>query len=230
MKAKRVRKPKKQKVRQGHKLVWFTLLIIFLPFAIVGYVLLTSYGSSGKPVEGSRFSSSDLTPRISQAEIDLVQNQLLDLPGVESVTINMNSATLRIHLNLWDGASYEEIEYNAQNVYDVVNNLLPIDTYFTNTEDSKNYDLEIDAYNYIVDDTHPADGQIYIKITKTGAGGKVVDVITQAKDPELVEQIMTPSYPVEEEPVEESPEENTDDYYYTEYGYYDSYGNFYYYE
>ena len=52
------------------------------------------------------------------------------------------------------------------------------------------YDLEIDVYNYIVDDSHPAEGQIYIKTTKTGAAtDRVTDVMTTAKDPELVAQI-----------------------------------------
>ena len=65
-----------------------------------------------------------------------------------------------------------------------------IDQYFTNREDAKMYDLEIDVYNYIVDDSHPAEGQIYIKTTKTGAAtDRVTDVMTTAKDPELVAQI-----------------------------------------
>ena len=42
VKVKKTRKPKKQKVKQGHKLVWLTLIIILIPVAIVGYVLMLS--------------------------------------------------------------------------------------------------------------------------------------------------------------------------------------------
>ena len=154
---KKVRKPRKQKVKQGHKLVWFTLLIILIPVAIVGYMLLTSMEGSGKPVEGNRFSSNDLNPRIQESVMNTLSNELMSIEGVESATVD--------------------------------NSVLSIDTYFTNTEGSKNYDLEIDAYNFQVDDSHPQDSQIYIKITKTGAGTKVVDNLTKARNQELTDSI-----------------------------------------
>lgn len=186
---KKVRKPRKQKVKQGHKLVWFTLLIILIPVAIVGYMLLTSMESSGKPVEGDRFSTNDLNPRIQENVMNTLSNELMSIDGVESATVNMQSATLRCHLNMQDGLDEAAIENAANQAYEVVNNILPIDTYFTNTEDSKNYDLEIDAYNFQVDDSHPQDSQIYIKITKTGAGTKVVDNLTKARNQELTDSI-----------------------------------------
>ncbi len=186
---KKVRKPRKQKVRQGHKLVWFTLIIILVPIAIVGYMLLTSMEESGKPVEGSRFTSNDLNPRIQESVMNTLSNELMNIEGVESATVNMQSATLRCHINMQDGLDEGAIENAANQAYEVVNGVLPIDTYFTNTEGSKNYDLEIDAYNFLVDDSHPQDSQIYIKITKTGAGTKVVDNLTKARNQELTDSI-----------------------------------------
>ena len=119
-----------------------------------------------------------------------IQEQASGIGGVEEVTINLKSATLRVHLNMDDSYTQDQIQAASDQAYEIVAATLPIDQYFTNREDAKMYDLEIDVYNYIVDDSHPAEGQIYIKTTKTGAAtDRVTDVMTTAKDPELVAQI-----------------------------------------
>lgn len=188
-------KPKKEKKvktkpKQGHKLVWFTLIIIAVPFVIVGYVLLTSIGGQNKPVVGNRFQGSDLDPKITEESMNSIQEQASSIDGVEAATINLNSATLRLHLDMDDGYSQDQIQSAVDQSYEIINSVLPIDQYFTNREDAKMYDLEIDVYNWIVDDSHSSDGQIYIKCTKTGAAGdKVVDVMTTPKNQDLVNQI-----------------------------------------
>lgn len=188
-------KPKKTQKKnteskQGHKLVWFTLIIIAIPVVIVAYVLLTSMGGQGEPVVGNRFNGEDLNPSITEEAMNSIQEQASGIGGVEEVTINLKSATLRVHLNMDDSYTQDQIQAASDQVYEIVAATLPIDQYFTNREDAKMYDLEIDAYNYIVDDSHPAEGQIYIKTTKTGAAtDRVTDVMTTAKDPELVAQI-----------------------------------------
>lgn len=188
-------KPKKTQKKnteskQGHKLVWFTLIIIAIPVVIVAYVLLTSMGGQGKPVVGNRFNGEDLNPSITEEAMNSIQEQVSGIGGVEEVTINLKSATLRVHLNMDDSYTQDQIQAASDQAYEIVAATLPIDQYFTNREDAKMYDLEIDVYNYIVDDSHPAEGQIYIKTTKTGAAtDRVTDVMTTAKDPELVAQI-----------------------------------------
>ncbi len=188
-------KPKKTQKKnteskQGHKLVWFTLIIIAIPVVIVAYVLLTSMGGQGEPVVGNRFNGEDLNPSITEEAMNSIQEQASGIGGVEEATINLKSATLRVHLNMDDSYTQDQIQAASDQAYEIVAATLPIDQYFTNREDAKMYDLEIDAYNYIVDDSHPAEGQIYIKTTKTGAAtDRVTDVMTTAKDPELVAQI-----------------------------------------
>ncbi len=189
VKVSKPKKPKKQKVKQGHKLVWLTLVIILIPVAIIGYVLLTSMESQGKPVEGSRFASHALQPKIEKKDLDAIQGELMNIEGVESATMDMNSATLRIHLNMQDGYDDDGLNNAAETAYSIVNNYLPIDTYFTNSSDSKNYDLEIDSYNYLVDGDHPLEGQRYIKILKTGAGNKRTDNMRVARNQELTDQV-----------------------------------------
>lgn len=188
-------KPKKTQKKnteskQGHKLVWFTLIIIAIPVVIVAYVLLTSMGGQGEPVVGNRFNGEDLSPSITEEAMNSIQEQVSGIGGVEEATINLKSATLRVHLNMDDSYTQDQIQAASDQAYEIVAATLPIDQYFTNREDAKMYDLEIDVYNYIVDDSHPAEGQIYIKTTKTGAAtDRVTDVMTTAKDPELVAQI-----------------------------------------
>ncbi|MCF0259811.1 MAG: hypothetical protein HUJ54_08125 [Erysipelotrichaceae bacterium] len=203
---KKVRKPKKQKVKQGHKLVWLTLIIILVPVLIVGFELYSSAQSSNKPVIGSRFKETDLKPTISEEALNGIQGELMNIDGVESATVNLKSATLRIHLNFRDDLPTDHLINGAEVAYGIVNNYLPIETYFTNAEGVKNYDLEIDAYNYQVDDAHPAEGQIFIKIVKNGAGQKVVENLTEPRNAELAQQVkeggQAPA-PAEEAPAQE---------------------------
>lgn len=189
-KKKKTRTPRQPKQKQSHLLVWITLIIIAIPCVIVGYVLLTSMEEQNEPVVGVRFDSNDLNPKIEQSQLDQIKQELSGIGGVESVTDNLKSATLRIHLNMADDASRDQVEAALNQARDVVNSILPFDTYFTNTENGKSYDVEIDSYNWIVDDSHPSDGQIYFKLTKTGAGNEVVDVISEPKDAELVSEIV----------------------------------------
>jgi NADH:ubiquinone oxidoreductase subunit 5 (subunit L)/multisubunit Na+/H+ antiporter MnhA subunit len=197
---------RKEKVKQGHKLVWLTLIIIAIPCVIVGYVLLTSMEEQNSPVAGSRFNGNDISPQITNTAVSELESEMLTIEGVESASANLLSATLRVHLNMVDDASQDLINQAVEQAYEIVNTTLPIETYFTNTDDGKMYDLEIDAYNFIVDDDHPADQQVYIVLTKTGAGNKVVDIMTTPKDAELVNEIKRETV-TEDDSQEESEEE-----------------------
>ena len=181
-------------IGQGHKLVWFTVIIIMIPVVIVGYVLLTSMGGQNRPVEGSRFSKTDLDPAITDSSISSLETSLTSIDNVEKASVDLLSATLRVHLDLVDSATDDVANQALDSAYNIVNDQLPIDTYFTNKDGSKMYDLEIDSYNYLIDDTHTADGWTYLKLTKTGASKEpVTDNMTTAKDPELASQLKAAS-------------------------------------
>ena len=185
-------RPKKKKTsapKQGHKIVWFTLIVLLIPFLIVGYVILTSLGGQNEPVVGNRFDSNDLNPAITNDQISQVQTAIASIGGVENVEVNLKSATLRISIDVSDDANADTCNAIAQEAYNQVNGILPVDTYFTNTEDAKMYDLEIDAYNFLLDDSH-TEGQVDIKVYKSGAGQVVTQNITEAKDPELASQLV----------------------------------------
>ena len=193
-KMKRKRVASNKPTGQGHKLVWFTVIIIMIPVVIVGYVLLASLGGQNRPVEGSRFSKKDLDPAITDDNISTLESALSNIENVEKVSVNLLSATLRVHIDLIDSATDDVASAAINSAYSVINEQLPIDTYFTNKDGSKMYDLEVDSYNYLIDDTHTADGWTYLKLTKTGASdGPVTDNMTVAKDAELSNQLKAAS-------------------------------------
>lgn len=78
----KVRTPRQPKQKQGHLLVWITLIIIAIPCVIVGYVLLTSMEEQNQPVVGVRFDSGDLNPKIEQSQLDQIQQELSGIGGV----------------------------------------------------------------------------------------------------------------------------------------------------
>lgn len=204
----KIRRPKKQKVKQGHKLVWLTLLIILIPVVIIGYVLLNSARGNDKPVAGNRYASGALSPKIDTSLFPTIQGDLMTIAGVENATMNLNSSTLRAHLNMQDDLDLATIQSAAEQAYSIINSYYPIDTYFTDTAELKNYDLAVDSYNYLVDENHSADNQIYIQITKNGPGQKVIDNLTSPKNAELAAQVRQEDAAVsEEQPAEESVEE-----------------------
>ena len=170
-----------------------------IPVVIVGYVLLTSMGGQNRPVEGSRFSKTDLDPAITDSSISSLETSLTSIDNVEKASVDLLSATLRVHLDLVDSATDDVANQALDSAYNIVNDQLPIDTYFTNKDGSKMYDLEIDSYNYLIDDTHTADGWTYLKLTKTGASKEpVTDNMTTAKDPELASQLKAASNQIQQ--------------------------------
>lgn len=178
------------KRKQGHKLIWFTVIVIAIPVIFVAYVLLTSAVGQDKPVIGNRFGSNDLNPKITQDNLDQIQSALTSIDGVQNAEVTLKSATLRISVDCADDAGQDTVQSIADQSYDAVAGVLPIETYFMNPQDKdgKNYDLEVGAYNFIPKDGN-TDGFVYIKEIKTGNGEKTTDVETSAKNQNVVNAI-----------------------------------------
>lgn len=92
------------KRKQGHKLIWFTVIVIAIPMIFVAYVLLTSAVGQDKPVVGNRFGSNDLNPKITQDNLDQIQSALTSIDGVQNAEVTLKSATLRISVDCADDA------------------------------------------------------------------------------------------------------------------------------
>lgn len=186
---------KKNKEKQSHILVWIACAVILIPMLLIGIVVMTSTENSGQPVVGNRFSENDLNPAISDDQIAQVKEAMEGLDSVESVEVNLKSATLRVNINLADNLTASDkdtVKSIAKSAYSAINKILPVDTYFQQKEDGKMYDLSINVYNYSsFDDTHPEDQWIYICLIKNSASeDSVLDVVSEARDPETAEAVM----------------------------------------
>ena len=135
------KKKKKTKAGGGKSkiLYWIAGIVILIPVLLLGWIYLSAKESSGSPTVGSRFDNS-LNPAITEEQLDKVKSAM-KLDGVESVEVNLISATLRINIDTKDDASSAKVKSIMNEAYDKVNDILPIKKYFTNNDSDKMYDL-----------------------------------------------------------------------------------------
>ncbi|MGX8851020.1 hypothetical protein [Amedibacillus sp. YH-ame10] len=165
-------------------------IVILIPLVLLIYIYFGAKDNAGKPTVGDRFEDS-LNPAITEKQLSELRTAL-KIDGTEKIEINLISATLRVNIDTADDASADTITSIMNQAYDSVNSILPIDTYFTNNKKStKMYDVEINVYNYIPDETKSADGQIFMIKTKTAAASEPnVSVPTTAKNEEVAKKLL----------------------------------------
>jgi hypothetical protein len=178
------------RMHQTHIMLWFILVILAIPTCYVGYTLLVAQKGQDQPVVGVRYKY-ELDPEIDDSQFDVLQENLEGIERVEAVEINLKSSTLRISIDIQDDSTEKQTKAVLEEAYKQVDAIYPIDTYFTNTEGNKMYDMEIDAYTFIPDDEHSVDDQVYVKLVKSAAMSKPnYDYMSKAKDADLVKQIV----------------------------------------
>ncbi|OCN04740.1 hypothetical protein A4S06_10625 [Erysipelotrichaceae bacterium MTC7] len=177
-------------------LLRFTIVVVAIPCLILAFVLLTSLGSSNKPVVGDRFEGQ-LNPKIESGKTKEIK-ALLAYPEAESVSVNLKSATLRITINCLDDVNNDQIAAIVNDAYAKVDSVLPIGTYFTNKDKTKMYDLEIQVYNYLPDESRPTNIH-YVLVKNASAEAQHVDNVSAAKDQEVADKLQ--SYPKQGETV-----------------------------
>lgn len=164
---------------------------------VLAYILISSIEKTGEPVIGNRFDD-ELDPAITSEQVTKVK-ELLNFEQVENVEVNLKAATLRITMNVKDDTSEESIKNILNESYNKVNETLPVETYFTNKENVKMYDLEIHVYNVIPDETTTI-SQIHYVRTKTGGAETYTDnVDSRAKDENLANTLLNPNKGTTEE-------------------------------
>lgn len=138
------------------------LIIILVPCLIFGGILLHAAINTGSPIFGDRYKG-DLDPAITDGDINNLKESVSALDGVQSVEITLISGQLRVNVDTNDELTSEEIGALLPEIYKLVDEKLPITTYFTSSEDRKMYDLAFNAYNFIDAEN---DGMIYYILTK----------------------------------------------------------------
>lgn len=145
-------KTKKQKKAPSNKGGKYSLLIIFvmvvliaIPSFLVGSIIYDSYMKTGVPTVGQRFEN-DLVNKITEDNLKQLESSLGTVDNVESVSVELQSATLKVYVNVEDSFEKEGYPDLTKQVYDQLATILSIEKYFTSSGNVKNYDLEITVF------------------------------------------------------------------------------------
>ena len=181
---------KKKTNKRSNILYWIAGIVILIPCILLAYIYFGAKENSGKPTVGNRFDNS-LNPAITEEQLTKLKSTL-KFDGVDNIEVNLISATLRINIDTKDDADSGTVKSLMNEAYDDVDEVLPIKTYFTNNDKSeKMYDLEVHVYNYIPDESHSSDDQIYMIKTKTSAAKKAnVSTPSSPKNKKVAEKLL----------------------------------------
>ncbi len=176
----------KRKLSRSAILLIAGLIIILIPCIIFGGILLSAALNTGTPIFGERYTG-DLDPAIEDSEIEAITETISAMDDVESVNITLISGQLRVNVNVSDDLTSDEIAEMIETLYEAVIEELPIETYFTSTDDRKMYDLAINVYNYIDADD---DGMIYYILTKNAMMEEYeIQLVSEPVDEELASEL-----------------------------------------
>lgn len=184
---KRNTKQKPKRRRKLNTIFIVCIILLAIPMLFLGYFIVDAWLDSGKPVFGNRYKG-DLDPAITKSQMKEIKSNVGGISGVESVEVELKTATLRVYADVEDSATVDSEKDTASKVYDEVLKVLDKGTYFTQHDDMKMYDLEVHVYNQM-DDTE-SDGFAYVIETKTSSmTDPVVNVVSEPIDAELAQQL-----------------------------------------
>jgi len=151
-------------IKRTRIIFWTCLVIILLPFVVLGVILFSSSLDTHHPVLGNRYKN-DLDPEITDSQIETIKSNVSNIEGVENVDIEMPTATLRIYADINDDANSDTAYQKADEIYNTLSQTLDPNTYFTKTDSKKMYDLEIHVYT--VKERTNAEGENFVYVIKT---------------------------------------------------------------
>lgn len=122
------------------------LVLILLPFIYFGWTFLSSYMESRSPVIRDRFKG-DLNPAIQKEQLTKIEEAIAKINSVQAREVHLKTATLRVYVDMNDDASADTLKKKANEAYQAIVKILPVDTYFTQKDGKKMYDLEVHVYN-----------------------------------------------------------------------------------
>ncbi|HCT63463.1 MAG TPA: hypothetical protein DIC19_05125 [Erysipelotrichaceae bacterium] len=121
------------------------ILFILIPTTVIGVILIQSSMQTGNVIAGNRFAN-DLNPAITEDLQNLGKEAMQSVSGVEVVELNLKAATLRLTVTLPAGKDEANYLSLIENSLSKLNEAIPFDTYFNDTDSMKMYDLEV---NYV---------------------------------------------------------------------------------
>lgn len=178
------------KKRKGNNrtnvIFWVALVLFLLPFIVLGVIIGAAALDTGKPVLGDRYKD-DLDPAITSSDLDKVEDAAKGVSGVESIFVNLATGTLRVYADISDSATAETVQSTAQQLYGAVTSVLSANTYFTQNNGKKMYDLEVHVFNQNKD---PDSNFVYVIGTKTSSMDQpIYQQVSEPIDAELAESL-----------------------------------------
>ena len=136
------------------------ILFILIPTSVIGVILIQSSMQTGNVIAGNRFAN-DLNPAITEDLQNLGKEAMQSVSGVEVVELNLKAATFRLTVTLPSGKDEANYLSLIENSLAKLNEAIPFDTFFNDTDSMKMYDLEV---NYVdaLDNTK----SIYYQVVK----------------------------------------------------------------
>lgn len=166
--------------------IFVGILIILIPFIILGVILIQASMSTGKPILGDRFKN-DLNPAITSEQLKEIATKIKGQSNVDSVDVSLKTATLRVYVDVSDASSEQQVMDMSKSAYQDVISILDVNTYFTQHDGKEMYDIEIHAYNQ---DKNTKENFIYVITNKNSSMEKEhSQVVSKALDPELAQQL-----------------------------------------
>ncbi|RRC92176.1 hypothetical protein EII25_05080 [Erysipelotrichaceae bacterium OH741_COT-311] len=166
--------------------IFVGILIILIPFIILGVILIQASMSTGKPILGDRFKN-DLNPAITSEQLKEISTKIKGQSNVDSVDVSLKTATLRVYVDVSDASSEQQVMDMSKSAYQDVISILDVNTYFTQHDGKEMYDIEIHAYNQ---DKNTEENFIYVITNKNSSMEKEhSQVVSKALDPELAQQL-----------------------------------------
>lgn len=189
-------------------IILVSLILIAIPVWMIGRVIYESYMEGGVPIPAERFEG-DIATTISEEQLTQLKTNLTNLAYVESVEINLQSATLKIQVDMKNELTVEELNTLHPEVYATIVGVLPAETYFTQTGEMRNYDLEVSMFN------NPETLDVYgILVKNSMMAAPKLNVISSPLDPATTTQVLEnvvpevdPNAPAPETPPVETPAE-----------------------
>ncbi|MDO5085270.1 MAG: hypothetical protein Q4D47_02385 [Erysipelotrichaceae bacterium] len=166
--------------------IFVGILIILIPFIILGVILIQASMSTGKPILGDRFKN-DLNPAITSEQLKEISTKIKGQSNVDSVDVSLKTATLRVYVDVSDTSSEQQVMDMSKSAYQDVISILDVNTYFTQHDGKEMYDIEIHAYNQ---EKNTEENFIYVITNKNSSMEKEhSQVVSKALDPELAQQL-----------------------------------------
>lgn len=181
------KKPKKSTNKRTKVIFWICLTLIMVPCAVLGWILISAALDTGSPILGKRYQG-DLDPAITKTELASVKSATEAVSGVESVDVQLATATLRVYADVADSATADQEKETATQIYNAVTGILDANTYFTQADGKKMYDLEVHVYNLAKN--RDSDSFAYVVETKTSSmDAPIQQVLSEPIDAELALQL-----------------------------------------